>query len=109
MSQITYQIQPYSYIQTFGSSGATQTHLLPTGSIQAEIRLYDNSSSNINHVWYGEIKFNTGNSYFLLSATTPEISDEDISNVIYIYISSDTIVLKNKFSTTKYLHITIIQ
>lgn len=109
MSQITYQIQPYSYIQTFGSSGATQTHSLPAGSIQAEIRLYDNSANSINQSWYGEIKFNTGNNYFLLSATSTEISDEDISDVIYISISSNVIVLKNKFSTTKYLHITIIQ
>ena len=109
MSQITYQIQPYSYIQTLTSSGGTQTHTLPTGSIQAEIRLYDNSGNSINHVWYGEIKFTSGNSYFLLHATTSEISDEDVSDVIYIYISSDSIVLKNKFSSSKYLHITIIQ
>lgn len=109
MSQITYQIQPYSYIQTFASSGATQTHTLPTGSINAEIRLYDNSTNSINQSWYGEIKYTSGNNYFLLSATTTEISDEDISNVIYIYINSNSIVLKNKFSTTKYLHITIIQ
>ena len=109
MSQITYQIQPYSYIKTFESSGATQIHTLPVGSIEAEIRLYDNSENSINQSWYGKIRFNTGNNYFLLSATTIEISDEDISNVIYIYINSNSIVLKNKFSTTKYLHITIIQ
>jgi len=107
MNQITYQIQPYTYIQTLAQNA---THTLPSGSIRAEIRLCSNVSQNaVDHTWFGEIKFTSGNSYFLLYSTTSEISDENISNVIYVDITSNTIRLTNKFSTSKDIQITILQ
>lgn len=109
MGQITYQIQPYSYIQTLTAGG---THTLPSGSLHAEIRLSTDVSKNlVDHTWYGEIKFTTGSSYFLLYATTTDITDESTitSNVIFIDITSDSIRLTNKFAVSKNIQITIIQ
>jgi len=107
MDEITYQTQPYTYIITLAQDGV---HNLPSGSIHAEIRKCSNINQNaVDHTWFGEIKYTSGNSYFLLYATTSEISDENISNAIYININSNTISLTNKFTSSQNLQITILQ
>lgn len=106
---ITYKTEPYSYIQNLTSNG---THTLPSGSIHFEIRLCTSVANNdVDHTWYGEIKYTSTNAYFLLYATTTEITDDSSisSNVIYLDINSSSIRLTNKFATSKNIQITILQ
>jgi hypothetical protein len=69
------------------------------------------TKNDVDHTWYGEIKYTSTNAYFLLYATTTQITDDSsvTSDVIYINITSSSIRLTNKFGTSKNIQITILQ
>ena len=100
----TFKIEPYSYIINLTSN---EVSILPSGSIHFEIKLSD-SSSSINHNWYGEIKYTSPNTYFSLYSTTNEISDESSASILYIYIDNNTIKLRNNSLTSKYFQVTVL-
>lgn len=106
---ITYNPQPYSYIQTIPITG---TYTLPTGSIHFEVKKVTNKSRIIlDHNWYGEIKYVSPNSYLSLYATTDEITEyyePPKPTALLVKIVSNGIILENNLSSSLDIMITIL-
>lgn len=104
---ITYNPQPYSYIQTIADGSV---YSLPTGYIHFNIKkVTDVAKAIVDHNWYAEIKYSNFLSLYATTDDVFEYYEESKPSKLLVKISGGGIQLENNIGSSLNLMITILQ